>query len=97
MSTPSLDHEDPLQGALSEILSAESALHMHPDPIPETTGFLSETDAWAKHAVEHLHAAFELVNRAHRDRGRLEGQIFRLQTRVRELEAASRGSRAPTS
>lgn len=28
MSTPSIDHTDPLNGAISELVSAESALNM---------------------------------------------------------------------
>ena len=63
MSEPRHGHS--LQHALSEIISAESALNMEPEPMEEPTGqYLSETDQWAAHAMEHLHAAFDTINKA---------------------------------
>lgn len=70
MSNPTTVYKDPLDGALAEILSAKSALNMEPDPIPEAERienalpFLSRTDRWASHAMEHLTCAFELVQKA---------------------------------
>lgn len=69
MSEPEKPNEstDPLRSAASEIVSAISALNMHPHPIPpteqepENNGYLSQTDYWAEHAVEHMRAAIECV------------------------------------
>lgn len=46
-----------IQGALSELVSAESSLNMYPDT--------STVDGNAKHALVHMHAAFRLMNMAH--------------------------------
>jgi hypothetical protein len=40
--------------------------------------YLSEVDAWAAHAVEHLHAVFRLCQMAHHDMESLKTQVFRL-------------------
>jgi hypothetical protein len=51
-----------LQTALCEIISAESALNMSPDPIKRPKGdFLSDRDKMVKHAIKHLHAAFAII------------------------------------
>jgi hypothetical protein len=68
MGAPSTDHRDALEGALQELISAMSALNMEPDPIPGATGFLSDTDAWVRHAMEHLTAVAHLLIRAQRER-----------------------------
>lgn len=68
MSEPCKPQEskEPLREVVSEIISAISALNMHPHPIPpteqepENNGYLSQTDYWAEHAVEHMRAAIEL-------------------------------------
>lgn len=60
-------HKDPIRGAIGEISDAISALNMHPHPIPpheqlpNNSGYLSQTDYWAEHAVEHLRAAMECL------------------------------------
>jgi hypothetical protein len=74
MGAPSTDHRDALQGALQELISAMSALNMEPEPIPGATGFLSETDAWAQHAMGHLVAVADLLIRAQRERDELIAQ-----------------------
>lgn len=102
MSEPRTNHEDALQGALSEIISAQSALNMYPEPTPTTTGepryipnieveqaFLSESDAWAKHSMEHLRAAFELVQRAWQERERLRLENMRLRLELLEHRKGS--------
>jgi len=67
MSEPR-DYADKLRGAMSEIISGNSALNMHPDPIPsdeldkDINGYLSETDRMAQHAMEHYRKAFELLS-----------------------------------
>lgn len=69
MSAPKNDYEDPLHGALCEIISAQSSLNMYPAPIEgPPRRYLSESDEWAQHAMEHLHAAFDLIARALKER-----------------------------
>lgn len=59
---PIRDCKDKLEGAAREILSAMSALNMEPELLESPTGiYLSSTDRWAAHALEHLNAAFELL------------------------------------
>jgi hypothetical protein len=46
-----------VQTIMNEVVSAMSALNMHPEPKecpPGGNGYLSETDAWAEHCMEHL-------------------------------------------
>lgn len=50
--------------------------------------YLSTVDANAKHALEHLHAAFRLMNMAHHDQESLKTQVYRLVVQLRELGAA---------
>jgi hypothetical protein len=93
-----------IQSALCELLSAESSLNMYPDPIepaiirtvdmwervtavPEPA-YTSAVDGNAKHAIEHLHAAFRLMNMAHHDQEGLKMQVFRLCMQLRELGVA---------
>lgn len=47
------------------------------DPIPGADGYLSQTDAWAKHAMEHLHAVCELLRKAGHERDLLRGKLLR--------------------
>lgn len=51
------------RNARLEIHSAISALHMEPEVIEgaENEQFLADRDVWAKHAVEHLRAALDLL------------------------------------
>jgi len=97
MSEPKTHYSDKLQGAISELVSAMSALNMHPDHIPrsetvdgilEERRYLSQSDRWAKHCYEHLHAVFALLNDAHTDMEVLKGTIYRLRL---ELAEATRG------
>lgn len=95
-----------IQSALCELVSAESSLNMYPDPIetkmvrttdiygrvtsePEPA-YLSAVDANAKHALEHMHAAFRLMNMAHHDQEALKAQVFGLVTQLRGLGAEPR-------
>lgn len=90
-----------IQSALCELVSAESSLNMYPEPIetrmvrttdiygrvtsePEPA-YLSATDANAKHALEHMHAAFRLMNMAHHDQEGLKTQVFKLVVQLRDL------------
>ena len=65
MSEPRTDYEDPFNGASQELVSAMSALNMHPRPL-EKGIYLSETDYWVNHAMEHLRAAHKLLVAAHK-------------------------------
>lgn len=93
MSDPILECEDPIQGAMNELVSAMSALNMEADPVipppvrePNSRPvYLSESDNWAKHAMEHMHAVFELLQRAHKAREADRSKIYRLETSIREL------------
>lgn len=72
MGDPIKHCQDPINGAVNEIISAQSALNMPPKLVPGTPQewpdgrppFLSEADEWAKHAYEHLNAAIDLLRRA---------------------------------
>jgi len=66
MSDPFPVHKShPVHGALLEIVSAMSALNMQPEALPEPKGeYLSETDRWAEHAMEHLNRAIENLSEA---------------------------------
>ncbi len=64
MSKPFTNYEDPIHGAISEIISGLSSLNMDPQPIEGVKGYLSETDVWAKHAVEHLKEAIQQCRKA---------------------------------
>jgi hypothetical protein len=97
MSKPFLGHEDPIQGAISETISAISALNMHPDPIPGATGYLSETDAWAKHTVEHLDTVLTLLGRAHSERERTRFADFqRAEATTKRVERLETVDHRPT-
>ena len=98
MSTPILKYEDPIQGALNELVSAMSALNMDPDPILQTPEliekgkehfgrpmFLTELDNWVKHSYEHLHAVFMLLNQAHTERELLKTKIYRMELKMMEM------------
>lgn len=61
MSKPRKDYDDKKQGAIIEIISGLSALHMEPMPLNNGELFMSDNDHWVKHAVEHFHAAIELL------------------------------------
>lgn len=56
MSTPSND-------LWYELISAQSALNMEPDPIAGRSGrFLSECDGWARHSMAHLAQISKLMH-----------------------------------
>jgi hypothetical protein len=46
-----------------ELISAQSALNMEPDPIEGPSGrFLSECDGWARHSMTHIKHACKLMH-----------------------------------
>ena len=62
MSTPRDYYSNPVYGAILEIMSGMSSLHMNPSPIPGEEGFLSDTDDNVKHAIEHFQQAIKLLD-----------------------------------
>ena len=68
MSEPKTTWNNPIAGAIFEAISASSALNMEPSPINGANGiYLSEVDAMAKHAQEHLHVAIQLMGKAQKE------------------------------
>lgn len=66
MSTPFTEYRNPINGAISEIISGMSSLHMFADPIkpdPDTMGFISECDGNVKHSLEHFRAAIDQLRK----------------------------------
>lgn len=86
MSAPITTYDNPAGGARNELVSAMSALNMYPDPIPGATGYLSEVDAWAKHAMEHMRAAFAQATKADEWAEWAKARIFRLETQLRAAQ-----------
>lgn len=91
MSKPetNINVSNPVQSALNEVVSAMSALNMEPRPLDKPEGdYLSERDAWAKHAMEHLRAAVQLLNKAWQDREKASLEVWRLEKSNAALRAA---------
>ena len=64
---PIKTYTDKLDGAIVEIISGMSALNMEPRPLEKPEGtFLSETDHWVKHSMEHFRQAVELIRESRR-------------------------------
>lgn len=62
MSDPRTDYRDPVEGAMSELISAQSALNMEPEALEQPDGpYISDLDKWAKHAYDHIAAAMEML------------------------------------
>ena len=62
-----------IQDIMSELISAQSALNMLPEPIENPKGeYLSETDHWAKHCMKHLRQLFADLKVVH-ERAENEG------------------------
>jgi len=79
------DKEPGLKGAIqtlgNEAVSAISALNMVPEPIenPDSrSGYLSETDAWAAHTVEHLKNICAWSREMQTKYNRMEDVLFQL-------------------
>ncbi len=87
---PLTHYTNPLDGVVSELMSAMSALNMEPDPLPRDQWpdkeggpvYLSERDAWAKHSMEHMHAAFDQAAKV------ASAERSRILAILREVEAA---------
>ncbi len=87
MSAPFLSVVDPLQGAMNEVVSAQSSLNMYADPIPGATGYVSQTDANVKHAMEHLRAVLVLLDRAWKARDADHEKFHRAQLKLIEKKS----------
>lgn len=78
-----------IQSALCELVSVESSLNMEPDMLtntgdPDSHGYTSEVDGNARHAIEHAHAAFRLMNMAYHDQEALKTQVYKLVVQLKE-------------
>lgn len=77
---------DPIQGAMLELISAQSSLNMAPEPMehkPEEF-YLSQVDYWAAHSMEHMQAVFKYLRAAEKKIRRLEDQVRRYQIELAE-------------
>ncbi len=54
--------KDPIRHAISELISAQSALNMEPSPQDADGPYLSDRDKWAAHAYEHIAAAIDVLS-----------------------------------
>lgn len=103
MSDPRTDYNDPLDGAISELISAMSALNMEPDPVvpadppPGQPLFLVDVDAWAKHAETHMHAAVQAIRKAHVQREVLRTALAFVAIDIREGRLDRAQSRIDTA
>jgi hypothetical protein len=64
MGEPKTRSKDKIAGAIGEVVSAMSALNMPPEkrkPTNTEAEYLSEVDAWAYHAYQHLKVAFRYL------------------------------------
>jgi hypothetical protein len=85
MGKPFLNAENPIQGAMCEVISAMSSLNMAPEPMKHDPKcfYLSQTDARASHAMEHMQAVCELLRRAEHEREMFRVQVCRLEIRLK--------------
>lgn len=78
--------------AYEEIASGISSLNMPPEAIPgkEDEEFLSDKDIWAKHAVEHMRAALDLLatNFVVRAPNPTPGAVICIKTKEKDISAA---------
>lgn len=69
-----------VQTLMCEVVSAMSSLNMYPDPkaAPEgCPGYLSETDGWAAHCMEHLRGILQELNKLDTKIGKVTDIAFR--------------------
>ncbi len=80
---PITNYANPLNGALNELFSAMSALNMEPNPLPapeQTGSYLSETDGWAKHSMEHMRETYNQLNKAREADAKLRATLEEIVT-----------------
>lgn len=76
MSEPRYSKTNQLDHAIHELISARSALNMYPDPIPgDPNRYISESDGWVKHAMEHLDMVSRMLIELQTQVGRSLGLI----------------------
>lgn len=69
-----------VQTLMNEVVSAMSSLNMYPEPkaAPEgAPGYLSETDAWAAHCMEHLEGILQELNKLDTKVGKVTDIAYR--------------------
>ncbi|MFA5380187.1 MAG: hypothetical protein WC455_30780 [Dehalococcoidia bacterium] len=91
MSKPcKIDKSNPVQSVAGEIIDAISCLNMEPCPIKpdkvKDVYYLSDLDAWAKHAVEHLRQAFAGTKEVHKYIDQLQRENYLLRERLIEMK-----------
>ena len=70
--------------AQMQMVEALSSLNMEPSPMENPEGFyLSETDKWAAHSREHLHAALDWTEAAAAAEARIRAAAFEAEARIR--------------
>lgn len=90
MSAPRKYANCNINNGICEIISGISSLNMPAMPIPkeevekDSNRFISETDYMVKHAVEHFHAAIEILREAQKREMVLEEKILRLECKLLE-------------
>lgn len=68
MSEPTISNPNKFIGATLEIVSAMSALNMPPQPLEKPKGeYLSQSDHWVNHAMEHLRAALDYITECEKE------------------------------
>ncbi len=85
MGKPFVPKEDYLQNIACELISTMSSLNMYPAPVDNLEDtengrpfYLSETDANARHAMEHLQELLSTVRRASHAKDRLKSKLSRM-------------------
>ena len=81
--------ENPESSVYSEMISAESALNMPPDPIATEDSehyYLSQMDGWAKHSLEHIRQAYRNMNEVTDKIKKLERENLKLRIKLAENE-----------
>lgn len=96
MCTPFKDYERQAHGAISEIISAMSALNMEARPVPVEKSapiiaeqgyiFLSESDEWVKHSMEHLRQAIDTIQLAESFKRCAEDELRKLYKHLGETD-----------
>jgi len=61
----------------SELISAMSALNMHPDIKYPKDGYLSEVDSNAAHSYKHLEVSFELCKELVKELSELQREVIK--------------------
>lgn len=85
--------QDSIGKAFVELTSVESSLNMIPEQLEnpvEGARFLSETDKWAAHAVEHIHATHEELRKVEAKTHKMGADLTRVWAYVLEVPGVNR-------